>query len=179
MALTSTMYNFEIELSDTDRGVYESLKCAIARHPSETAEFLATRVLAYCLEYETDLSFSKGLSDGEEPAIWTKYPDGRIKSWIEVGVPTAVRLHRASKLAERVAVYTHRPPAALMQQLARERIHRGDQLPIYSFEAPFLKQLAGLLERRTMASLSVSEKQIYIEIRGTNVYSSIDRRMAA
>ena len=179
MALTSTMYNFNIELSDADRGVYETLKCAAARHPSETEEFLATRLLAFCLEYEEGLSFSKGLSDGEEPAIWSKFPDGRIKDWIEVGVPTPSRLHKASKLAERVAVYTHKPPAALIQQLSREKIHRAEHLPIYSFDQAFLRQLAGLIERRTSVSISVSDRQVYVEIHGTNVFTSIERQTAA
>ena len=51
MALTATVYNFDVQLSDVDRGVYESLAIRAARHPSETEEYLVTRVLAYCLEY--------------------------------------------------------------------------------------------------------------------------------
>ena len=59
MALAATVYTFDIELADTDRGVYETLALRVARHPSETEEFLVTRVLAYCLEYTVGLAFSK------------------------------------------------------------------------------------------------------------------------
>ena len=52
MALTATVYNFDIELADMDRGVYETLDLRVARHPSESAEYMVVRVLAFCLEYE-------------------------------------------------------------------------------------------------------------------------------
>ena len=42
MALTATVHNFDIQLSDVDRGVYESLSLRVARHPSETEEYLLT-----------------------------------------------------------------------------------------------------------------------------------------
>ena len=49
MALSATIYIFTVRLANADRGVYENFEIRIARHPSETAEFLLTRLLAYCL----------------------------------------------------------------------------------------------------------------------------------
>ena len=46
MALGSTVYHLEIELSDVDRGVYETLSLKAAQHPSETPGYLVARVLA-------------------------------------------------------------------------------------------------------------------------------------
>jgi uncharacterized protein YaeQ len=46
MAAGATMYTFEIELADTDRGIYEQFTLRAARHPSETDAYLVTRVLA-------------------------------------------------------------------------------------------------------------------------------------
>ncbi len=51
MAETATVYQFTIDLADMDRGVYETLALRVARHPSETVEYMLVRVLAYCLEY--------------------------------------------------------------------------------------------------------------------------------
>jgi hypothetical protein len=65
MALTSTVHQFLIDLADADRGVYESLQLRVARHASESEEFLVARVLAYCLEYQDGISFSKGLCEPE------------------------------------------------------------------------------------------------------------------
>src|SRR5688572_28505156 len=107
MALTATVYSFDVNLADVDRGIYATLAVRAALHPSETEELLVTRLLAYCLEYEEGISFSKGVSDGDEPAVWVRDPAGRIRTWIEIGAPDAARLHKAAKAADRVAVYTH------------------------------------------------------------------------
>jgi uncharacterized protein YaeQ len=102
------MHVFEIRLADADRHVYETVTVRAARHPSESAEFLWTRVLAYCLEYADGIAFSKGLSDPDEPAISVRDLTGALRAWIEVGVPDAGRLHKAAKAAPKVVVYAHR-----------------------------------------------------------------------
>src|SRR6185436_10361861 len=68
MALTATIHHFTIRLSDVDRGVYETLELKAAKHPSESDEYLVTRVLAYCLEYAEGIAFSRGLAEPDEPA---------------------------------------------------------------------------------------------------------------
>src|SRR3982751_4501075 len=102
MALTSTIYNASIDLNDVDRGVYESLAVRLAMHPSETMAYMVTRLLAYCLEYIEGIELTAGLSDGDEPAIVIRDLTGKVTGWIEVGLPDADRLHRASKLAAHV-----------------------------------------------------------------------------
>ena len=64
MAETATVYQFTIDLADMDRGVYETLGLRVARHPSETAEFMLMRVLAYCLEHTEGIAFSTGVESG-------------------------------------------------------------------------------------------------------------------
>jgi len=152
MALTSTIYNVIVDLADADRGVYEALDLRIAMHPSETAEYMTTRLLAYCLEYAEGIEFTAGLSDGDEPAIVIRDLTGRITAWIEVGTPDADRLHRASKLADRVAVYTHRDIRNLLGQLEKRKIHRGEAIPIYTFDRSFLDEVASRLARRDLLS---------------------------
>ncbi len=166
MALTATVYSFEIALADADRGVYEALALRAALHPSETIEHLLTRVLAYCLEYEEGIAFSKGVSDGDEPAVAVRAPDGRIRIWIEVGAPDADRLHKAAKSAERVAVYTARDPRTLLRQLAGRTIHRAAEIPLYAVDPPLLAALAGALERRTSLDLAVSGRHLYVTVAG-------------
>lgn len=70
MALQSTPYKADISLTDLDRGVYETLRLTVARHPSETEERLAVRLLAYVLWYGEQIAFGRGLSDVDEPALW-------------------------------------------------------------------------------------------------------------
>src|SRR5262249_5408242 len=157
MALTATIYNFDIQLSDVDRNVYETLSLRVACHPSETEEYLVTRVLAYCLEYADGIAFGKGLSEPDEPAITVRDLTGALRTLIEVGSPDAERLHRASKASPRVAVYTHKDGSVLARQLAGARIHRAESLEIYAISRPLLDALVARLDRRTKFDLAVTE----------------------
>src|SRR5688572_30360867 len=118
MALGATIYNFDIELADSDRHVYETLALRVACHPSESEEYLVTRVLAYLLEFADGIEFSRGVSDPDEPTIAVRDLTGAVVSWIDIGTPDAARLHRASKASARVAVYTHKEPTQFLKQLA-------------------------------------------------------------
>ena len=175
VALTATIHNFDIQLANVDRGVYETLSHRVARHPSETEEYLVTRVLAYCLEYAEGIAFSKGLSEPNEPAIAIRDLTGALRAWIEVGAPDAARLHKASKAASRVAVYMHKDPAQLMRQLAGERIHRADALELYSMDRDLLAALISNLDRRVAFDLSVTDGDLYLVIGGRTISGRMER----
>jgi uncharacterized protein YaeQ len=175
MALTATIYNFEVELSDTDRQVYESLALRVAQHPSESDEYLVARLLAYLLEYAEGIAFSRGVSDPEEPAIAVRDLTGRITTWIDVGSPDASRLHKASKSADRVAVYTHKDPTQFLKQLAGERIHRVDALELYAIDRALVGALVARLERRVAFSLGISDRELYLSIGSDNLAGAVVR----
>jgi uncharacterized protein YaeQ len=175
MALGATIYNFDVELADTDRQVYESLALRVARHPSESAEYLVTRLLAYLLEHAEGIEFSRGVSDPDEPAIAVRDLTGRILTWIDIGTPDAARLHKASKSAGRVAVYTHKDPAQFQNQLARERIHNADALELYAVDRGLVAALAARLERRMEFSLSVTDHELYLSIGADNLAGAVVR----
>lgn len=164
MTLTATIHNFDIELADVDRGVYETLALRVARHPSETEEYLLSRVLAYCLEYREGIAFSRGLADPDEPPLAIRDLTGALELWVEFGAPDAARLHKASKAAPRVAIYTHKDPAQLLRQLAGERIHRAESLELYAIDRSLLAALAQRLERRMFFQLSVTEGHLYFTL---------------
>jgi hypothetical protein len=114
MAQSATIYSFAIELAHVDRGVYETLDLRVACQPSETPEYLLSRVLAYCLEFTEGISFGKGLAEPGEPAVSVRDLTGALTVWIEVGAPDAARLHKASLAGPRVVVYTHREPRQVL-----------------------------------------------------------------
>ena len=122
MALTSVLYTFEIQLAQVERGVYETLSLRVPMHPSEAKEYFVTRLLAYCIEYAEGISFSRGLSDPQEPTISVRDLTGAMRTWIEIGAPDAARLNKASKASPRTVVYTHRDTAMIARQLAGEKI---------------------------------------------------------
>jgi uncharacterized protein YaeQ len=175
MALGATLHNFTIQLSDVDRGVYEALELKVARHPSEAEDYLAARVLAYCLEFTDGIAFSRGLSEPDEPPICVRDLTGALRAWIELGAPDAARLHKASKAAPRVALYTHKDPAQLRRQLAGERIHRAEALELYAFERGLIDELAARLERRMAISLSVTDRHLFLSLSGTTLTGDVVR----
>ena len=174
MALTATLYNLAIQLADIDRGVYEKLDLRMARQPSETVEYMLTRVLAYCLEYQDGIALTEGVAAGDEPAVLVRDLTGRIIAWIEVGAPPADRLHRGSKLAGRAAVYTNRNLGQLMNQLSAKKIHRAAEIPIYTFGRGFIEAVAGPIQRRSEMSISITERQLYLDVNGQAFTTTIE-----
>jgi uncharacterized protein YaeQ len=175
VALTATIYNFDIDLADADRGVYESLALRVACHPSESEEFLVTRVLAYALEFAAGIEFSRGLSDPNEPAIAVRDLTGAIQAWIEIGNPDPARLHKASKASPRVAVYTHKDPAQVVGRLAGERIHRSESIELWAIERALIAALVSRLERRMAFALTVSDRELYISIGADTLSGTVTR----
>jgi uncharacterized protein YaeQ len=162
MASGATVYHVEIALSDTDRGVYETLDLRLARHPSETMRFMVARALAYALHYEDGIAFSKGLSTAEEPAVWVREGDGRVRLWLDVGSPSAERMHRASKAADRVVVVTYDSPARLRQAVTGERIHRAERIELVGLPTPLLDPLAEATERHAKWDVATAGGQLYV-----------------
>ena len=175
MALNATLYSFEIQLSDSDRNVYQALAFRVAQHPSETPEYLVTRVLAYCLEYTEGLVFSKGLSDPDVPALMIRDLSGTLTSWIEVGLPEPVRLHRAAKSAARVAVYPHRDLSAWLPRVRTEAIHRAEKIEIYAIDRELISALATRLSRRMRFDCVCAERQLYLSFDDGTIDGSIAR----
>ena len=164
MALNSTMYVFTVRLADADRSVYENLTLRVAQHPSETLEYLITRVLAYCLEYTEGIAFSKGLSEPEEPTIAVRDLTGALHVWIDIGAPEAARLHKASKAARRVAVYGHRDIVPWFARIAGDRIHRSEAIEIHVVDRDLVAALASRLVRRMDIDLAVSDRNVYVSV---------------
>lgn len=175
MAISATMYHLQIELSDVDRGVYEALDLRVARHPSESMRYLLTRVIAYCLLYEEGMTFSRGLSTPEEPAAWVKDGQGNLRVWIEVGTPSADRLHKASKASPRVVVFTQNDPA-LLKKAARERaIHKVETIDVFALAPSFLDSLDAATDRSSKWLLSHSEGVLYMTIGDQSLSTPVTR----
>jgi len=175
MALQATIHNFDIELADSDRGVYESLALRVARHPSESEEHLIARVLAYLLEFGDGIAFSRGISDPDEPAIAVRDLTGAIDTWIDVGTPDAARLHKASKAAARVVVYTHKDPRQFLSRLAGEKIHQADRLELYAIDRALVSALVARLDRRVAFSVSVADRELFVAIGTENLGGAVVR----
>jgi uncharacterized protein YaeQ len=175
VALTATLHTVDVELADVDRHAYESLALRVARHPSETAESVVARVLAYCLEYAEGIAFGPGLGEPDAPAIAVRDLTGALRAWVDVGAPDADRLHRASKAAPRVAVYTHKDPGPWLRGLAGARIHRADALELYALDRALVAALAERLGKRVALALSVTDRHLYATVGGETIEGDVTR----
>lgn len=173
MATGSTMHTFDVQLANMDRGVYEDYSLRVARHPSETDAYMTTRVLAHGLEHTDGIAFGDGISSTDEPAVLARDMTGQITAWIEIGAPDAERLHYGSRLAERTVVYTHRDPEKVMAPWEGKRIHRSQDIRVYSFDPGFIDSAAQLIERRNTATLTVTEQVLYLDLNGTTLSTAI------
>lgn len=176
MAAGATIHTLSIQLSDSDRGVYQDLELRVARHPSETAPFMLARILAYCLEYQDGIVMTAGIAAVDEPAVLVRDLTGQLTAWIEVGAPDADRVHRGSKLAKRCALYSHRDPTPLLQVFAGQKIHRAADIPLYSFDRDFMNQASSAITRRCAISLSVTGRHIYMTVDGKDFDSPIEEQ---
>jgi uncharacterized protein YaeQ len=175
MARGSVQHQFDVELADVDRGVYETLALRVARHPSENDAYLVTRLLAYCLEYEEGIAFSRGLAEADEPAVWVKDLTGRLRASIELGTPEAARLHKASKASERVVVYCHKAVEPWARALERSRVHEADRITVVVLDRAFVDALAATVARRNAWGLSVTDGTIYLDANATTLESTPTR----
>lgn len=164
MALTATMFRFELHISDVDRGFYETIELRAAQHPSESAEYLVTRVLAMALEYRDDLKFGRGISTPDDPPISAPDTMGGIDLWIEVGQPSADRLHKVTKQANTTKVYTHKDTANLEEALSSGEIHRGDEIMLIAFAPHFVDEIAAVLDRNASWDVLRNDGVLYVTI---------------
>jgi uncharacterized protein YaeQ len=126
------------------------------------------------MECTGGIAFSPGgLSSPDEPPIAVRDLTGTLSAWIDIGTPDAARLHRASKLAPRVAVYIHKDPAQWLRALAGERIHRADALELYAFDRAFVASLVARLERRMAFALSINDRELFLSIADTTLTGAV------
>lgn len=175
MALTATLYHLEIALSDSDRGVYEAVDLRVARHPSETMRYMLARVVALCLLWEDGIGFSKGLSTNDEPAVWLREGDGRVRLWVDVGQPSAERLHKASKAASRVVVCTYPDRAGLDRSIAGARIHRAEHIEVIALSTAFLDALDAVTTQKGRWDFVHTGGQIYVTAGTRTVEGAVTR----
>ncbi|MBJ6723223.1 YaeQ family protein [Geomesophilobacter sediminis] len=173
MALPSTVHRATVQLSDIDRGVYQSIQTTLARHPSETQERLVARLLAYLLFYEEDLQFTKGISAGDEPDLWSKGPDDRVLTWVEVGLPEPERLLKASRHAGRVALLPCGNGFPHWERQHLPKITGIGNLTLVTVDPGFLSRVAAQVERSIVWEVTITEGTLYLQSAGESLETEV------
>jgi uncharacterized protein YaeQ len=150
------------------------LDLRVARHPSGSMRYLLTRSLGYCLSYEEGIVFSKGgISSTEEPPIAIRDVTGVLRTWIEIGSPSAERLHKAAKAAPKVELYTSAELVSLRREAATRPVHRLEDIVVQRFEPAFLDALEARVEKNTSFELVRNSGELYVTLAGATHTSAL------
>jgi uncharacterized protein YaeQ len=160
-----SLFKFQIELSDVARARYETIEFRAAQHPSESMPYFLTRVLAFALNFEDDLTFAPtGLHDPDAAAIHIPDHSGGFKTLIEIGSPSARKLHKATKTAKIVKVYTYKNPQTLIDEIIKEKVHRASEIEVFSLELNFLSEIEGHLKLNNRWGILFNDGTISVQV---------------
>ena len=162
MALKPTIYKLRLAISDLNQDYYDSINLTVAQHPSENLERMMARIVAFCLNAQENLSFTKGLSSVEEPDIWVKTLDDQIALWIDMGEPAPDRIKKSSRLAPVVKVYSFNSKSDTWWEQIKHKVQPFTNVQFYQLQWAQVQALATFAERTMDWSLSISDNTVYI-----------------
>ncbi len=162
MALPSTIYRVNIQLSDIDHAVYETIQTTVAQHPSETEERMMARLLAFVINADERLQFTKGLSTDDEPELWQKSLTDDIELWIDVGMPDDKRIRKASNRADKVIIYTYGGRNSVWWNQIQHKLERFKNLTVINFPKEATDQLAPMVKRTMQLQISIQDGQLWV-----------------
>ena len=161
MAIKPTIYKFRISLSDLNRDYYDTLNLTIAQHPSESVERMMVRVLAYSINAQENLTFTKGLSAADDPDIWARSLDDQITLWIDVGEPSSDRVKKATRQSSEVKIYSFNTKSNAWWTQEKNKLNL---LKASYFQFPWesIQTLATFVERTMDFSITITGDSAYI-----------------
>ncbi len=169
MALKATIYKADLQIADMDRHYYADHALTIARHPSETDERMMARVLAYALNAQDGIAFTKGLFDVDEPEVWVKSLTDEIRLWIDLGQPDEARIRRACSRADQVVVLCYSSSCDLWWKSITNKLTRLTNLTVLQLPVDTTQALAALAERSMRLQCMVQDGEIWINTDNANV----------
>jgi len=161
VAIKPTIFKLKISLSDLNRNYYDTLNITLAQHPSETAERMMVRVLAYCINAQEYLVFAKGMNDIDEPDIWARTLDNQITLWIDVGEPAVERIKKASRVAQALKIYCFNSKSDVWWDQAKGKISQL-KTSILRFQWAEIQALAMLVQRTMEISVTITGDSAYV-----------------
>lgn len=163
MATNATIYKAVLQISDLDRQYFQDHTLTLARHPSETAERMMVRVLAFALHADEALSFGRGVGTEDEPALWQRDATGAIDLWIEIGQPDERTMRQACGRSKQVVVYVYgtRITEAWWEN-QRTSLDRLKNLAVVLLPMGNIRVLAEMTSPSMQLQLTIQDGQIWI-----------------
>lgn len=150
------LYRFDLTV-DSDGAPPLRTTLRLARHPSEDAQRVVLRVLAWLVFGDASAVFSPGLCRGDEAPLALPGDGPRARLWIEVGSPRVDRIERALRRADAVAVLARAGwLASTGARLAGREVRTVEVSPAA------VDELAERLERRSEWNVARSSSELVI-----------------
>jgi uncharacterized protein YaeQ len=163
MALKSTIFKAELQISDMGRGYYGDHSLTLARHPSETDERMMVRLLAFALHADEALVFGDSIANDEEPSLWQKDLTGAIRLWIDVGQPDEKRIRKACGRANRVFIFAYGGHGVdVWLDQIRNSLERSRNLTVINLPASAPQALARLAQRSMKLQFTIQDCQVWV-----------------
>jgi uncharacterized protein YaeQ len=185
MAQPSARYEYRLTLNNLDRQVELVQPLIAARHPSETAEHLTLRVLAWCLLYRQGIGFGPNLSDPDNADVWGHDLTGRVTLWVECGATSSDKLRKIVQHNPDAEVHIvfgdERRQLELLAELAeRGRLAKGlHRVNLWHVDELLLGQLAQKEARRQQWAVTIVGDHLYLEVDGQALDGAVGRRPLA
>ncbi|GEM79259.1 YaeQ family protein [Vibrio breoganii] len=173
MALKPTIYKFRVNLADTNRNQFDDINLTVAKHPSENEVRMLVRIFAFCLNNTPNLTFTKGLSEQEEPDIWELSDIGDIVTWIEVGEPSTDRVKKAARKSKQTHFYTFNENKSDVWFNKNQSVLREYDASITQFDFAPIEELVSGLERTNDLSLMISGNSMFATLGDVNTEITI------
>jgi len=163
MALKATIFKAVIQIADMNRNYYAEHTLTIARHPSETDKRMMLRVLAFCINADEAMLFSKGISTDDEPDLWQHELNGELSHWIELGLPDERRIRKACSLAKQVTIYTYTQRSFdVWWSQIESKLKRFNNLALANISDDELDSLAALAQRSMQLQCTIQDGDIWL-----------------
>lgn len=171
MALRSTIFKADLQISDMARNYYHDHSLTIARHPSENDERMMVRVLAFALHADEQLVFGDSIGNEDEPSLWQKDLTGAIQVWIDVGQPDEKRIRKASGRSGTVYIYTYGGHSAdVWLGQVRAGMERSGNVTVVNLPPAVIAQLAKFAQRSMKLQFTIQDKQVWVSSNDLTVH---------
>ena len=173
MAINSTIIKVSLNIADMDRHYYQNHDLTVAQHPSETDFRLMVRLIAFMVNANERLSFTKGLCSDDEPELWQKTLTCDIELWIDLGQPDEKRIRKACGRAKQVIIYTyHERKAKVWWQQQQKKLQRFSNLSVWHINA---QGVDSMLKRTMQLQCNIQDGEIYLNDDNSNFNITLER----
>jgi uncharacterized protein YaeQ len=160
MAISSTINKVSLSIANMDTHYYQSHELTMAQHPSENDFRFMIRLIAFILNADEQLTFTKGMNNDDEPELWLKSLTNEIELWVDFGQLDEKRIRKACGRAKQVIIYTYNEgKASVWWQQQQEKCQRFSNLSVIQITADGVD---ALLQRSMQLQCNIQEGVMYL-----------------